>query len=192
MSHLEVDARPLTAGKLQDFVAGTLVMVPTDTTSAAGPFWGLRFDSDGEEGIVRSIIWLNGMPWHGHDPAFYGMPVENSGYGNMHGIACGAARIEIDLASGIGRRAREMRWEQAAGHVAIGLRGSFLVGVKSRRETMWGAHYAIDLASWSEVLDAYRDTTVEWFSRWSVVIEGKREALVLPFDANAKVAAQAA
>ncbi len=186
MNHLQIDAGQIAAAKLTDFAAGTLVTVPTETSTVAGPCWGVRFDSVIEDGVARSILWLNGMPWHGPDPSFHGMPLDSSSsYGDMRGIGCGQACIEIDLGSGAGRQGREMCWDQAAGFIVAGLHGSFLIGAKSARE-MWGAHYAIDLATWTEVPDAYRGTTVEWFSRWNVVVGTKRGAVLLPFDARAK------
>jgi hypothetical protein len=137
-------------------------MAPTETTSAPGPFWALRFNSENEDGEVRSVIWLNGMPWHGPDPSFYGMPMDGTGWEGMNAIAFSRAHIEIDVTSGVGRKAREMRWDRAAGHIAVGSRGTLLIGEKSKRESMWGGYYAIDIAAWTEVADAHRDTPVEW------------------------------
>jgi hypothetical protein len=192
MSHLHIDANQKLAAKLTDLPGGTLLMAPTETASGSGPFWGLRFNSENENGEVRSVIWLNGMPWHGPDPSFYGMPIDGTGWESMNGIALGPAHIEIDVTSGAGRLAREIRWDQAAGYIAVGARGTFLLGEKSKRESVWGAHYAIDIASWSEVVDAYRDAPVEWFSRWNVVIETKRGTVVMPFEARTKAAARGA
>lgn len=192
MSHLHIDATQVLAGRLVDIAAGTLVMVPTETASASGPFWGLRFNSENEDGEARSLIWLNGMPWNGPDPSFYGMPIDGAGWESMNGVALGRARIEIDVTSGVGRKAREMRWDRAAGHVAVGSRGAFLVGEKSKRESMWGGYYAIDISAWTEVIDADRDAPVEWFSRWTVVIETKRGMTTMPFEARAMTASPGA
>jgi hypothetical protein len=192
MSHLHIDATQILAAKLVDIPAGMLVMAPSETTSASGPFWGLRFNINAEDAELRGILWLNGMPWHGPEPMFYGMPLDGTNWESMRGLACGRARIEIDMTSGLGRDAREMRWEKAAGHIAVSARGTFLLGEKSKRESMWGAHYAIDIGAWAEVEDAWRDAPVEWFSRWSVVVEARGSALAMPFDARAVVVAKAA
>jgi hypothetical protein len=192
MNPLHVDAHHLQAARLVDLPVGTLVMVPSETTSAAGPFWALRFNSENDDGELRGVIWLNGVPWHGSEPLFYGMPLDGTGWEGMTGIAFGRAHIEIDVTSGAGRQAREMRWDQAAGYITIASRGTFLVGEKSKRESMWGAHYAIDISAWTEVVDAYRDAPVDWFSRWSVVIETKRGTVVMPFEARSKAAARGA
>jgi len=191
MNPLHLDATQIHAAKLVDLAAGTLVMVPTEATSAAGPFWALRFNAEKEDGEVRGIIWLNGVPWHGPEPSFYGMPLDGTGWEGMSGIACAHAHIEIDMSSGAGRAAREMRWDQAPGYIAVGSRGAFLIGEKSKRESMWGAHYAIDISAWSEVDDAYRDAPVEWFSRWSILVETKRGAVTMPFEARSRGPARA-
>jgi hypothetical protein len=192
MNHLQIDARELRSGALKNFVAGTLIMVPTETSSASGPFWALRFDTENEDGIVPSVLWLNGMPWHGTESPFYGMPLGNSSYGDMRGIAGGVARIEVDMSSGAGRAGREMRWDQSPGFIAVSDGGSFLLAEKPGRSSIWGAHYAIDLGAWNEVVDAHRDAPVEWFSRWNVVIDTARGAQAMPFDARSKGATRGA
>ena len=191
MSHLQVDARDLQPGALKDFATGALIMVPAEALSVAGPLWALRFDSENEDGVAPSVLWLNGTPWHGTESPFCGMPIGNSSYGDMRGIACGDARIEIEMSSGVGRAGREMRWDQSPGFIAATERGLFLLAEKPGRNSMWGAHYAIDVASWNEVVDAHRDAPIEWFSRWSVVIETARGAEVMQFEAPSKVAARA-
>ncbi len=188
MNHLQIGARELRPGALKDFVAGTLIMVPTEAASAPGPFWALRFDAESEDGVLPHVLWLNGTPWHGAESPFYGMPIGKNSYGDMRGIACGAARIEIDMSSGVGRAGREMRWDQSPGFIAATERGFFLLAEKPGRNSMWGAHYAIDLAGWKEVVDAYRDAPVEWFSRWNVVIETAGAAQVMQFEARSKTA----
>ncbi len=192
MSHLDVDAGQLQPGALREFVAGTLIMVPTETANAPGPFWALRFDTQNEDGVVPCVLWLNGMPWHGTESPFYGMPLGGSSYGDMRGVACGLASIEIDMSSGAGRAGREMRWDQSPGFIAAGERGKFLLAAKPGRNSMWGAHYAIDLGAWAEVDDAYRDAPVEWFSRWNIVIQTKRGAVVMAFEARSKAAGRGA
>lgn len=192
MNHLQIDVKHLQPGKLTDFAAGTLIMVPTETLSATGPFWALRFDAANEDGVVPSVLWLNGMPWHGTESPFYGMPFGNNDYGDMRGVACGAARIEIDMSSGAGRAGREMRWDQSPGFIAVGEHGKFLLAEKPGRNSVWGAHYAIDLSTWDEVVEAYRNAPVEWFCRWNVVVETTRGALVMPFEARTKAATRGA
>ena len=190
MNHLEIDASHLQPGALKAFDVGTLIMVPTETSTATGPFWALRFDVENADGVFPHVLWLNGMPWHGTESPFYGMPIGNSSYGDMRALGCGAARIEIDLSSGVGRSGREMRWDQSPGFIAVSERGNFLLGEKPGRNSIWGAHYAIDLSAWSEVVDAHRDAPIEWFSRWNVVIDAARGALVMPFEARSKSAAR--
>lgn len=191
MSHLEIGAGQLQPGALTEFVPGTLIMVPTDTANALGPFWALRFDAENEDGAIPCVLWLNGMPWHGTESPFYGMPLGNSSYGDMRGVACGPASIEIDMSSGAGRAGREMRWDQSPGFIAVGERGTFLLAEKPGR-SMWGAHYAVDLGAWAEVVDAHRDAPIEWFSRWNVVIKTERGAVAIPFKARSKAAARGA
>lgn len=111
---------------------------------------------------------------------------------DLQGIGCGHARIRVDVTSGAGLQAREMRWGQSAGHIAVGLNGTYLVGHRSSRESMWGACYAIDISAWAEAPDACHHTPVEWFSRWSVVIETTRGDAILSFDARCKGTALAA
>lgn len=60
------------------------------------------------------------------------------------------------------------------------------------REAMWDEHYAIDITAWAEAPDASRHAPVEWFSRWSVVIDAMHGEITLPFDARSKNAALAA
>lgn len=192
MSHLHIGATQILAGRLVDIPSGMLVMVPTETASVPGPFWGLRFNSHSEDGEVRGVIWLNGVPWHGSEPSFYGMPIDGTGWESMSGVALGLAHIEIDVTSSLGRKAREMRWDRAAGHIAVGARGAFLIGEKSKRESMWGGYYAIDVSTWTEVVDAHRDAPVDWFSRWNVVVETKRSIATMPFEARSMSASPGA
>ncbi len=191
MNHL-VDISKLYAAPLGEHVAGTLVLTRSETSSSNRPFWGLRFDSVSEDGPVRCIMWLNGMPWHGHDPAFFAMRLDESGYGRLVGVGCGLAKIEVDLASGAGRAGQEMRWDRAGGFIAATPRGLVLVAGRSVRQSMWGGYYAVDPLVWSDVADTHREHVAEWFSRWSLIVEGARDPLAISFDATAEAVSKAA
>lgn len=188
MNRLDVDLSQAEGGILKEFVAGTLVLVPTQTESSEGPFWGLRFDASDEDGPVPCVLWLNGMPWHGAGKT-YGMPIGDSSYGEVGCLGCGIPRIRIDISSGSGRRRTERRWDLSAGYVAVTSRGKFIVGEKSRQYTPFGAHYAVEIGGWTECEDAWRSSPIEWFARWSLVIDGAAADVVLPINADALVEA---
>jgi hypothetical protein len=189
MNHL-VDACQLVAAPLQQHLPGTLVMMSTHTSSSAGPFWGLMFAGSDDEGETVNVMWLNGMPWNGADPAFYGMAVNRHQVGDWLALGCGGARIEIDLSSGLGRARDEMRWDQSMGFIVATTRGRFLMGERPGRQSIIKGYHAVDLTAWIDTPNAHDDKAAEWFSRWNVVVETPRVPLTLPFDARAKAAAR--
>jgi len=191
MSHL-VDVGQLVAAPLQQHSPGTLVMMPTHTSSAAGPFWGLMFAGADEDDETINVMWLNGMPWNGADPAFYGMAVNRHQVGEWLALGCGSVRIEIDLSSGAGRARDEIRWDQAMGLIVATPRGRFLMGERPSRHTMFKGYHAVDLSAWTDAPNAHDDKPAEWFSRWNVVVDTARVPLILSFDARAKTATRAA
>lgn len=191
MNHL-VGVEQLVAAPLEQHAPGTLIMVPSHTLSAAGPFWGLMFVGADEDGETINVLWLNGMPWNGPDPAFYGMAVNRHRAGEWLAFGCGAARIEIDLLSGAGRARDEIRWDQSMGLVVATTRGKFLMGERAGRQSFFKGYHAVDVSTWTDTPDAHSEKPAEWFSRWSVVVEATRQPVIIPFDARATGAALAA
>jgi hypothetical protein len=190
MNHL-VDVDKLVAAPLQQQSPGSLVIVPTHTSSSVGPFWGLMFAGSDDDGDTINVLWLNGMPWNGPDPAFYGMAVNRHQAGEWLALGCGAARVEVDLSSGAGRARDEMRWDQSMGFIVATASGSFLMGERPGRQSFLKGYHAVDLATWVDAPKAHDNKPAEWFGRWNVVVETRRAPLILPFDARAKTPARA-